>query len=180
MQADRIVVGYKPSRPARAALDWAVREAIMSGALVHVVTAWLPPDGRPPAVGTVAEHWRAQQVAAIRSALAQVAPVRRPVITCEVVMADPVTALAIAAAQADLVVIGSRAHDDLADRLTARLARWPRPFGGQSGDQQCGLVEFCQHINLGCRRQRRLGRLSHGPVLSDGRSVAFSGPSQVS
>ena len=132
MRIERIIVGYGSGGPSRAALAWAVREASMTGAVVHVVTAWKPRRGRPPAVAAVAARVRGRQFAAIRAALAGAAPGRRPVVTGEVVMADPVTALVAAADGADLVVIGSRAHDGdgFANRLAVGLARWPRHLGG--------------------------------------------------
>ena len=132
MRIERIIGGYGSGRPSRAALAWAVREASMTGAVVHVVTAWKPPRGRPPAIAAVAARLRGRQVAAIRAALAGVGAGRRPVVTGEVVLADRVTALAAAADGADLVVIGSRAHDgdSFAGRLAEGLARWPRRFGG--------------------------------------------------
>jgi nucleotide-binding universal stress UspA family protein len=131
MHIDRIVVGYDGSGPSRAALAWAVREATRTRAIVRVVTTWAPASSRPPEVAAIAARRRKHQATAIRSALGGVPSAHRPVVVGSVVMADPVTALADAAADADPLVIGSGPRTDgLADRLTARLARWPRRYGG--------------------------------------------------
>jgi nucleotide-binding universal stress UspA family protein len=128
MTTDRIVVGYDGYQQSRGALAWAVREAGATGASVHVVTAWAASSHRPPEVAALAGRIRDRQAEAIRAALARVSRSRRPAVTGSVTMADPVTALAIAAEVADLVVIGFGTH--VADRLDARLKRGPRRYGG--------------------------------------------------
>jgi len=128
MTIDRIVVGYDGYRQSRGALASAVREASVTGAVVHVVTAWTPSGHRPPEVAAMAERLRHRQAEAVRAAVGRVSVGSRPVVTASVVLADPVTALAMAAEQADLVVIGSGTH--VPERLTARLKRWPHRHGG--------------------------------------------------
>jgi hypothetical protein len=128
MTIDRIVVGYDGGRQSRGALGWAVREASATGAVVRVVTAWTGAGDRPPGVATVTARLRDRQVAAIRDAVNRLPGDRPPVVTGSVVMADPVTALAAAAADADVVVIGSGTH--VPNELKARLARWPGRHGG--------------------------------------------------
>jgi nucleotide-binding universal stress UspA family protein len=128
MTIDRIVVGYDGYPQSRGALAWAVREAGATGASVHVVTAWTPSGDRPPEVAAMAGRIRDRQAEAIRAAAAGLSRSRRPVVTEPVTMADPVTALALAAEEADLVVIGFGTH--VAERLNARLKRGPRRYGG--------------------------------------------------
>lgn len=128
MTIDQIVVGYDGYKQSRGALAWAVREAGVTGAVVRVVTAWTAGSDRPPEIAAVAGRLRERQAEAIRAALPGRPRGRRPVVTGSVVMADVVTALAMAAQQADLVVIG--AGTQVADRLNARLRRWPRRYGG--------------------------------------------------
>jgi hypothetical protein len=130
MTLDRIVVGYDGFGQSRGALVWAVLKASATGAVVHVVTAWTAGDDRPPEVAAVAGRFRNCQAAAIRAAIAGPCRGCRPVVTGSVVMADAVTALAMAAQDADLVVIGSGTH--VAERLNARLKCWPRRHGGPS------------------------------------------------
>jgi nucleotide-binding universal stress UspA family protein len=127
MTTDRIVVGYDGYQQSRGALAWAVREASVTGAVVHVVTAWSAGSDRTPEVAATAGRLRDRQAEAIRAAIAGMSRSRRPVVTGSVTMADAVTALAIAAEEADLVVIGFGTH--VADRLSARLKRGRR-YGG--------------------------------------------------
>jgi nucleotide-binding universal stress UspA family protein len=128
MSIDRIVVGYDGYPQSRGALAWAVRQAAATGAVVHVVTAWTPNGDRPPAVAAVAARLRDNQADAIRTTVDRIPSSRRPVVTGSVVLADPATALATAAGDADLVVIGSGNH--VAGRLNVRLRRWSRRHGG--------------------------------------------------
>jgi nucleotide-binding universal stress UspA family protein len=128
MTIDRIVVGYDGYTQSRGALAWALREAGATGAVVHVITAWTASKNRPPEVAAIAGRLRERQAEAIRAAVAGLPRSRRPVVTCSVIMADAVTALARAAEEADLVVIGFGTH--VADRLNARLRRGPRRYGG--------------------------------------------------
>jgi Universal stress protein family len=128
MTIDRIVVGYDGYKQSHGALAWAIGEASVTGAVVHVVTAWSASGDRPPDVAAMTARLRERQAEAILAALSAKPGGRRPVVTGSVVMADAVTALATAAAEADLVVIGSGTH--VADRLKARLRRWPRRYGG--------------------------------------------------
>jgi nucleotide-binding universal stress UspA family protein len=128
MSIDRIVVGYDGYRQSHGALAWAVREAGRTGAVVHVVTTWAASRDGAPAVAAVTRRLRDRQAAAIRAAMARLHSDRCPVVTGSVVLADPATALATAAADADLIVIGSGTH--VVDRLTARLNRLPRRHGG--------------------------------------------------
>ena len=128
MTIDRIVVGYDGNGPSRGALRWAVREAGRIGAVVHVVTAWTAAGDRPPGPVAIAGRLREYQAAAIRDALDRLPNAEQPVVTRSVVMADPATALASAAADADLVVIGSGTH--IPHELKVRLEGWPRRYGG--------------------------------------------------
>jgi nucleotide-binding universal stress UspA family protein len=128
MTIDRIVVGYDGYGPSRGALAWAVREASMTRAVVHVVTAWTAGGDRRPGVARVARRLRDHQADAIRAAVNRLPSDRRPAVTGSVVMADPVTALAMAAEVADIVVIGSGTH--VGNRLRLRLTQWPRRHGG--------------------------------------------------
>jgi nucleotide-binding universal stress UspA family protein len=128
MSIDRIVVGYDGSGAALRALAWAVREASLTGAVVHVVTAWTVSGNRPPDVGAMAGRLRDRQATAICTVIAGLSTGRRPVVTSTVVMADAATALALAAQDADLVVVA--ADTDVAQRLNTRLARWPRRHRG--------------------------------------------------
>jgi hypothetical protein len=85
---------------------------------------------RRPPPAAIAGRLRERQAAAIRDALNRLPSAEQPVVTGSVVMADPATALASAAADADLVVIGYGA--DIPGKLKVRLEDWPRPYGGHA------------------------------------------------
>jgi hypothetical protein len=157
MIIDRIVVGYDGYRQSQGALGWAIRQASATGAVVHVVTAWTEAGHRPPGVDAVSGRLRDRQTAAIRAAIDRIPRDRRPVVTGSVVMADPATALATAAADADIVVIGFGTH--LPGRLRTRLRRWPRPFGGSCPIRVIRTLST-QDIELEIRRLARVPQLA--------------------
>lgn len=124
----RIVVGVDGSPGSRAAFEWAVAEARIRGAAVHVVTAY--ENGWGPLVprlansdvlvelqATVAQH--AQRVVddALASAPSDVT------VTGEVVASEPTRALVQAASDADLLVVGSRGHGGFASLLLGSVGR---------------------------------------------------------
>ena len=163
MTIDRIIVGYDGTTQARGALRCAVHEAGPTGAVVHVVTAWTVDDGRPPAVATVTALLRARQAEAIRAALDRLPDGQRPVVTGSVVMADPVTALNAAAADADLVVIGYGPR--LPALLRARLQQCPRGFGGPCPLRVVRTLST-KDIRLEIRGLARTGHLvTHGKLI---------------
>jgi hypothetical protein len=80
----------------------------VTSAVVNVMAAWMPLVGGAPEVAAISGRQRERQVAAIGAALMGLPASHRPVVTGQVVQADPVAALATAASVADLVVIDSR------------------------------------------------------------------------
>ncbi len=137
-RTNRIVVGLDGSAPARHALEWAVREAVRRGATVLVVTAWAggarASHDEARHAELVAQHVRlaAMQREAIAQALAGAPAGCHPVIGREIILAEPVTALAHAGRYADLLVLGSDASHGLAETSVAgRVARrFARRHGG--------------------------------------------------
>jgi nucleotide-binding universal stress UspA family protein len=120
MTHNRIVVGFDGSPPAQWALRWAVREAVRRRASVFVVTAVGAED-----MVTGRKRIERMQRAGIVRALAGI--VRPPLISREIIIADPVTAICHASAIADAVVIGSDEYDglrstSLAHRVAVRLS----------------------------------------------------------
>ena len=155
MAIDRIIVGYDGNGPSHGALRWAVREAGRIGAVVRVVTAWRAVGDRPPAA--IAGRLRERQAAAIRDALNRLPSAEQPVVTGSVVMADPATALASAAADADLVVIGYGTH--IPGKLKVRLEDWPRPYGGPCPLRVIRALST-KDIRLEIRRLARIPQLT--------------------
>jgi nucleotide-binding universal stress UspA family protein len=118
----RIVVGVDGSPASVDALKWAVRQAALTGAVVEAVTAWQFPatyGGYPILAGT---DWRADAQAiqdiAVKEALGDEATalVRR------VAQGHPVRVLIDIAADADLLVVGSRGHGGFAGMLLGSVS----------------------------------------------------------
>jgi nucleotide-binding universal stress UspA family protein len=105
----RIVVGIDGSEPAERALHWAVSEATLRDAPLHLVTAWM----FPMALGysftaTVPQIHDAAREACERAAeqVRQRAPQLR--VSTETAQQEPGPALVAAAKDAELLVVGSR------------------------------------------------------------------------
>jgi nucleotide-binding universal stress UspA family protein len=107
---DRIVVGVDGSPASLEALRWADRQASLTGAVVEAVTAWHLPAtyGGYPIVAQADWESDAQSIqeTAVKEAFGDDAAtlVRR------VAQGHPVRVLLDAAADADLLVVGSRGH----------------------------------------------------------------------
>jgi nucleotide-binding universal stress UspA family protein len=118
----RIVVGVDGSPASLGALEWAVRQAALTGAVVEAVTAWQVPaiyGGYPVDAGT---DWRANahaiQDTAVKEALGDdaTALVRR------VAEGHSVRVLLDAAAGAELLVVGSRGHGGFTGMLLGSVS----------------------------------------------------------
>lgn len=122
-----IVVGVDSSHGSRNALRWALAQARMTGATVHVVTAWQNPvvyDGWVPAgpdsysIAAVAEKILAETVADV------VGTRDRPVDIRTAVAEGPAAqVLLTAAAGAELLVVGSRGHGAFAGMLLGSVSQ---------------------------------------------------------
>jgi nucleotide-binding universal stress UspA family protein len=118
----RIVVGVDGSPASLGALEWAVRQAALTGAVVEVVTAWHFPAtyGGYPIVDQI--DWQADaqtiQDFAVKEALGDDAAslVRR------VAQGHPVRVLLDAAAGAELLVVGSRGHGGFTGMLLGSVS----------------------------------------------------------
>jgi len=118
----RIVVGVDGSPASLGALEWAVRQASFTGAVVEAVTAWQFPmtyGGFPVDAGA---DWpanaRAVQDTAVKEALGDEATalVRR------VAEGHSVRVLLDAAAGAELLVVGSRGHGGFTGMLLGSVS----------------------------------------------------------
>ena len=118
----RIVVGVDGSPASLGALEWAVGQGALTGAVVEAVTAWHFPAtyGGYPIVAQVDWHSNAQTIQdiAVKEALGDEADslVRR------VAQGHPVTVLLDAAAGADLLVVGSRGHGGFTGMLLGSVS----------------------------------------------------------
>jgi hypothetical protein len=135
MIRERVVIGYDGSASAERALRFAVRLPDAPERVVVVITAWCVDGTGPAAVAAERARLVELQRSAIVAALRGVPPAARPVVTSEIIVADPVSALTDAARVADLVVIGEgggRTSRDrsLPQRLSQRLRERPRHYDG--------------------------------------------------
>jgi nucleotide-binding universal stress UspA family protein len=125
MTENRIVVGVDGSEPSKAALAWAIRQAILTGALVEAVIAWEPPTTYGyafPAVAGVDFGKNAEQ--AVTEAIADVAEAYEPVtIKATVVYGNAAKALLDASKGASLLVVGSRGHGGFVEALLGSVGQ---------------------------------------------------------
>jgi nucleotide-binding universal stress UspA family protein len=125
MSADgtKIVVGVDGSPSSRAALRWAVRQAVLTGGTIDAVLAWHVPmvlrtsTWAPIYVDemTGLEEDARKSLGAVISE--EIEPADRHRVTARVVNGHPAEALLHAAADADLLVLGSRGHASFAEAL---------------------------------------------------------------
>ncbi len=127
--APRIVVGVDGSPSSRAALRWAVRQAVLTGGTVDAVMAWHVPMGfqgyawTPVYVeeaGDVEEDARKTLDAVISE---EVEPADRHRVTGQIVNGHPAEVLLDVSAGADLLVIGNRGHGAVADAFLGSVGR---------------------------------------------------------
>ena len=126
----KIVVGVDGSPSSRAALRWAVRQAVLTGGTVDAVVAWQVPmvlrtsTWAPIYVDEMSrleEDARKTLDAVITD---EVGPADNHRITARVVNGHPADVLLDAAAGADLLVIGSRGHGSFADALLGSVGQY--------------------------------------------------------
>ena len=122
----RIVVGVDGSASSLEALRWAVRQAELTGAAVDAVIAWQFPAANGFGWGVIADDIDYAEVAtkvvceAINQAVDPGSDVRvRPV----VVHGYPPQVLTDRAADADLLVVGSRGHGGFAGALLGSVSQ---------------------------------------------------------
>ncbi len=126
-----LVVGTDGSPHSDAALDWAAAEAYRRGARLHVVHVWrsspppIPPLAPPPAVTAPdTDKNRARRI--LNHAVARIldACSEEPPDLCpHLVEGSPRSVLIDMSAEADLVVVGSRARSRIAGLLLGSVSR---------------------------------------------------------
>lgn len=122
--AGRIVVGLDGSSGSVAALRWAVSEARLRGATVEVVIAW----AAPPMYGYSAlystEDFQADARSALQRALDSVTDELAGVeVVTTVAEGRPAQVLLAAAADAEMLVVGSRGHGAFAGMLLGSVSQ---------------------------------------------------------
>jgi nucleotide-binding universal stress UspA family protein len=118
----RIVVGVDGSPASLGALQWAVRQASLTGAFVEAVTAWQFPGtygGYPVDAGT---DWRANAQAIQETAVKEALGDEATALVRRVAEGHSVRVLLDAAADAELLVVGSRGHGGFAGMLLGSVS----------------------------------------------------------
>jgi nucleotide-binding universal stress UspA family protein len=127
--APRIVAGVDGSPPSLAALRWAVRQAGLTGATVDAMIAWrypVLPVAVGPAPAAVIDPAEFEKDAdrtvtdAIRAVIGAGSDVQ---VSAHVKEGNPAQVLLDAAAEADLLVVGSRGHGGFAEALLGSVGQ---------------------------------------------------------
>jgi nucleotide-binding universal stress UspA family protein len=121
----RIVVGVDGSAPSKAALAWAVSQARLTGATVEAIIAWeYPMTFGYPALEALTVDFRGIAGQVLARTIAQVAVPGQPVtITSTVSEGNAARVLLDAAAEADLLVVGSRGHGGFVGALLGSVGQ---------------------------------------------------------
>ena len=121
MKTYRIVVGFDGSDGGSRALSWAVAEAAKQGGAVQAVTAW---QWTEPELGAEvrAEHSRMAQVSLEAAIIAAREDHPEVTVAGQAVPGAPAEVLTEAAADADLLVLGSHGHGRLFHAVLGSVA----------------------------------------------------------
>jgi nucleotide-binding universal stress UspA family protein len=126
----KIVVGVDGSPSSRAALRWAVRHAALSGGTVDAVMAWQIPmilrtSAWAPIYVDEASGLEEDARKTLNSVISdEVDPADSQRVTARVVNGQAAQVLLEAAADADLLVVGSRGHGSMADALLGSVGQY--------------------------------------------------------
>jgi nucleotide-binding universal stress UspA family protein len=125
--AQRIVVGIDGSPPSVEAVRWAIKQAELTGASVDAVSAWQYPAstgayGWAPQSGFDNIDFEGLTAEALRNVIEQVSPPASVTLRQLVVEGNPAQVLLDAAADADLLVVGSRGHGAFTDALIGSVS----------------------------------------------------------
>lgn len=119
-----VVVGVDGSQPSITALRWAARQAELTGATLHAVTAWEYPPTYSWSVA-ISDDIAAATGTMLSEAVLQALGPQPPVQVRESVLpGHPARVLLDAAAEADLLVVGSRGRGGVAGALLGSVSQY--------------------------------------------------------
>ncbi|MEU8920184.1 universal stress protein [Kitasatospora sp. NPDC048545] len=119
----RIVVGIDGSAPSKAALRWAVGQAVLTGASVHAVAAWEYPSLYGWSAPMVDDGFEQTAGRTLSAEIDEVLGPERPVAVREsLVLGHAAEVLLDAAEDADLLVLGSRGRGTFARTLLGSVS----------------------------------------------------------
>ncbi|MFF7991455.1 universal stress protein [Kitasatospora xanthocidica] len=122
-RAHRIVVGIDGSGPSKAALRWAVGQAVLTGSAVHAVAAWEYPSLYGWFAPMVDDGFERTARHALSAEVDEVLGPERPVEVREsLVLGHAAEVLLEAAEDADLLVLGSRGRGTFARTLLGSVS----------------------------------------------------------
>ena len=121
----RIVVGIDGSSESAGALDWAVTQAQQTGALLHIVSAWMFPMAIGYAFTTTVDEVRDKARSLVDEAISHVAEVAPDVVVRgEAIEQPPGPALVTASKGAELLVVGSRGMGGFEELLVGSVGHY--------------------------------------------------------
>lgn len=125
-QEPRIVVGVDGSVPSKAALRWAIGQAMLTGAPVDAVIAWQFPATYGYPVPVPADTDFAEIAAEVLAdAIAEVSSTAGPVkIRSKVAEGNAAQVLLTESAGADLLVVGNRGHGGFVEALLGSVSHY--------------------------------------------------------
>ena len=126
----KIVVGVDGSPSSRAALRWAVGQAVLTGGVVEAVLAWQVPmilrtSAWAPIYVDEASSLEADARKTLDAVISdEVEPADSQHVAAQVGYGHPAQVMLEAAADADLLVVGSRGHGSVADVLLGSVGQY--------------------------------------------------------
>ncbi|MEU2717742.1 universal stress protein [Streptomyces sp. NPDC007205] len=116
-----ITAGVDGTEESLAALDWAGREAVRRGLPLRVVNAWRYAESLATADRDTQHGWVSEGVTEAVHAVSERHPELR--VSVDVIESEPAHALAGAAAEAEMLVLGSRGHGPVIGFLLGSVGR---------------------------------------------------------
>jgi nucleotide-binding universal stress UspA family protein len=125
--ASKIVVGVDGSAGSLEALRWAARQAQLTGASLHVVTAWaFPKHGTPFGIvfdlASIADPTTRASEALDRAIIETLGNHEQIEVRAEVISGDEAPVLLEAAQDADMLVVGNRGRGAIAGMLLGSVS----------------------------------------------------------
>ncbi|WP_136708047.1 universal stress protein [Agromyces sp. H66] len=118
----RIIVGVDGSKLSQRALEWAIAEARLRGARLHLITAWDYPPVTAGMEGTLDVSEIESGAKRLQATVLERCPHDEVEVTTEVAHGGAARILIDASTNADLVVVGSRGHGGFAGLLLGSVS----------------------------------------------------------
>ena len=121
---DRIVVGIDGSSSSMAALEWAVRQAELTGSALQVITTWEWPINYGWAFPLPSDYDPADDAQKMLAGIVEPVQIGHPNVSIRttVVEGRPAPILVAASEGAELLVVGSRGHGEFSGMLIGSVS----------------------------------------------------------